>query len=145
MPTLEKPQIAIPRRPEQVISTAQHGWQQRAVRSMRQRQRFILETDCPSFDPSDSSAPALLTWLRGTTGGVTSCHLPAAIGLVFLGGAALISEPISRAILAALGLLGLLAVGHVILRLLVSRYTYRWRVAFNPDRRKYTWLAEPID
>jgi len=145
MPTLETQRIAIPRRPETVISTAQNGWQQTAARLMRQRQRFMLETECPSFDPSDTSAAALFTWLRGTTNGVASCHLPAAFGLMALGTAAIIPEPISRSICAALGLLGLLSVGRVVFRLLVTRYTYRWRVAFNPDRRKYTWLAEPID
>jgi hypothetical protein len=144
MPTLEQPRIAMPRRPETVISTEQRGWQQKAARAMRQRQRFILETECPSFDPSDNSASALLAWLRGTPNGITSCHLPAAVGLVFLGAAALIPEPISRSVLAGLGLLGLFSVGQVIFSLIMSRYTYRWRVALNPDRRKYRWVGESM-
>jgi hypothetical protein len=144
MPTLETPRDAIPRRWEMAISTAQRGWQQSAVRAMRNRQPFVLETDCPSFDPSDGSVAALLPWLRGTTTGVVSCHTPASIGLVCLGSAALCPEPITRTVMAVAGLIGLGAIGNVVGHLLISRYTYRWRVAFNPDRRKYTWLAEPI-
>jgi hypothetical protein len=145
MPTLERQRSAMPRRPETVISTSQSGWQQSAACLMRQRQRFMLETECPSFDPSDLSALSLLVWLRGTATGVASSHLPAALGLVLLGAAAIIPEPISRSIFAALGILGCLSVGRLVFRLVMARTSYRWRVAFNPDRRKYTWLAEPIE
>lgn len=145
MPTLEKPHIAIPRRTETVISTAQRGWQQLVVRAMRQQRRFVLETACASFDPSDTSASALLTWLQGSGASVARCDLPAAFGIVLLGAALLIPHPITKSLLGGASVLCLFSVGFLMLRLVVARHSYRWRVSFNPERRVYTWLAEPVE
>jgi hypothetical protein len=130
---------------EVVISTAERGWQQKAVRSMRARQRFVLETSCPSFDPSDTTLRALPAWLRGSGTGMNRCDLPGAFGIILVGCSLMVPERITRGSLAVLGLVGILCVGHLMLRILVSRYTYRWRVSFNQERRKYSWLAEPME
>src|SRR5215208_3252499 len=85
MPTLESMRDVAASRPKTVVSTAQSGWQHQVARLMRQRRRFILETSCPTFDPSGYSAPSVWNWVRGQKPHISGCGLPGSLGVTLLG------------------------------------------------------------
>jgi hypothetical protein len=144
MPTLESMKYVAASRPETVVSTAQSGWQHEVARLMRQRRRFVLETSCPTFDPSGYTAPSVWNWVRSQKPHITGCGLPGSLGVTLLGLTVLVPEPISRAVLASLGIASLVIMGRVVTPIFSARYNYHWRVSFNAERGTYAWIAEPV-
>ena len=107
--------------------------------AMKARERFVVVTDDPNFQPLGHDRHSAEVWIGAAGGGTLMTVGAGALVLAFLD-----PEPTSKlGLLVAGGVIMTLTGGAVIITILVTRAKYTTVMRVDKETGKYEWILEP--